>query len=107
LQTKQAANRQFVEHLQKEVRLDPGEAEAIALALDFKADLLLIDERRGRAEANRLGVKIIGLLGLLVEAKQKKWLVAVKPLIDELINLSESRVSPALYNQILEMVDEI
>jgi hypothetical protein len=52
--------------------LEPGESESIALALEIGADLLLIDERRGRAEADRLGIKITGLLGILVEAKRKK-----------------------------------
>ncbi|TBR59936.1 DUF3368 domain-containing protein [Mastigocladus laminosus UU774] len=68
--------------------------------------MLLIDERRGRAEADRLGLRIIGLLGILVEAKRQNLIVAVKPLMDALIATSEFRLSPALYNQILEMVDE-
>jgi uncharacterized protein len=68
--------------------------------------LLLIDERRGRAEADRLGLRIIGLLGILVEAKRRRLIAAVKPLIDAMIATSEFRVSPALYNKILDMVDE-
>jgi hypothetical protein len=103
---KQVINREVVNRLQNEVRLDPGEAEAIALSLELKAALLLIDERRGRAEADRLGIKIIGLLGILIEAKQKDLIVAVKPLMDSLIATAEFRVSPALYNQILDLVGE-
>ena len=82
LEVKLITNREVVDRLQSEVGLDPGESEAIALALAIEADLLLIDERRGRTEADRLGIKITGLLGILVEAKRQNLIVAVKPLMD-------------------------
>lgn len=106
LEVRQVLNREVVQRLQDEVKLDPGESEAIALVLELHADLLLIDERRGRAEANRLGVRITGLLGILIEAKRKNLIIAVKPLMDALITTSEFRVSSALYNQILNMANE-
>src|SRR5687768_9361270 len=51
--------------------LDAGEAEALALALDTSAELVLLDELRGRAVARTLGVRAIGTLGVLIEAKQR------------------------------------
>lgn len=69
IESRQVANRALVTALQTE--LDEGEAEAIALAIEIGANLLLLDERRGRAVAARLGLQFIGLLGLLIEAKHK------------------------------------
>jgi len=47
-----------------ELTLDPGEAEAIALALEMFADLILIllDEREGRIAAERAGLRVTGVL---------------------------------------------
>ena len=45
-----------------------GEAEAIALAKQVKAELLIIDERGGTLAARVWGVKTVGLLGVIIEA---------------------------------------
>jgi predicted nucleic acid-binding protein len=97
-------NRVLVTALQAE--LDEGEAEAIALAIQLKAHLLLLDERRGRAVASRLGLRFIGLLGVLVEAKQKGYISRVKPLLDHLIAKAGFWVSHQLYARVLREVGE-
>ena len=52
------------------VPLDVGETEAIALALATEADVLLMDEKRGREAARRHGLKVAGVLGELLRASQ-------------------------------------
>ncbi len=52
--------------------LDPGEREAIALAHLLRADLLLIDEISGRAEARRRNLRVTGTLGILRIAAEKE-----------------------------------
>ena len=46
-------------------QLDPGESSALALAVELAAELLLIDERRGRRVAQAEGIAVIGTLGVL------------------------------------------
>jgi predicted nucleic acid-binding protein len=80
---------------------DLGEAESIALAVELHADLLLMDERLGRAEAARFGLRFIGTLAVLIEAKTKGHLPAIKPILDELTIHAGFRVSPALRARVL------
>lgn len=51
--------------------LGAGESEAIVLAREIKADVLLIDERLGRSAAARLGLPMTGLVGVLIEARRQ------------------------------------
>jgi len=89
-----------------ESRLDLGEAEALALAIEIKASLVLVDERRGRAVARELGVRVIGVLGVLLRAKSEGCIDAVAPLLDELIRTGGFYVSRALRVQILALAGE-
>ena len=96
-------NTELVEKLNLE--LDRGEAEAITLALEINAELLLIDERLGRIVASRLGIEFTGVLGILLEAKSKGLITQVKPLLDQL-RISGFWMREQLYNQVLNLANE-
>ena len=51
--------------------LDLGEAESIVLARELRAHLLLLDDSRARQSAQRLGLPITGLVGVLIDAAAK------------------------------------
>jgi predicted nucleic acid-binding protein len=92
-------NAELVKALRQE--LDPGEAEAIALALETQAELLLMDERLGRDTARHLGLRFTGLIGLLVEAKRKGLIANIKGELDALRDVAGFRIADSLYRQIL------
>jgi predicted nucleic acid-binding protein len=104
IQMRQVNNRTVVEVLQND--LDTGEAEAIALALELKADQLLIDERRGRTIAANLNLRFTGIIGILVEAKSRKLIPTVQPLLDSLINQAGFWIAESLYKNVLQLVGE-
>ncbi len=86
--------------------LDAGEAEAIALAVEIKADLLLMDERRGYMKAQQLNVECHGILGMLIKAKYQGLITTVKPILDDLIAVAGFWVNDVLYHRILQTVGE-
>ena len=88
-----------------EVELDRREAQAITLSQELAADLLLIDEHLGRVVAARLGIKIIGLLGVLMEAKHQGLIPEIKALVDALMNHG-FRIGNDLYVRVLEAAGE-
>jgi predicted nucleic acid-binding protein len=93
--------------LRNEYNLDLGEAEAIALALELKADELLIDERLGRRETVRLGLSITGILGVLLIAKNRGLVSKVKPIMESLISQANFRISHQLYEEVLQTANEL
>ncbi|MCB9275925.1 MAG: DUF3368 domain-containing protein [Lewinellaceae bacterium] len=86
--------------------LDQGESEAITLGLELHADLILIDETKGRSVAKAYGLKVTGLLGVLMEAKSKKLISSVKELLDALVEKAGFYVKRDLYDSVLKAADE-
>jgi uncharacterized protein len=86
--------------------LDPGESEAIALALELRPDTLLIDERLGRRLAVRHGLLVTGLLGLVVLAKQRRLIAEIVPVIGELQNKGNCWFGNDLLVEVCRAVDE-
>ncbi|MEM1292980.1 MAG: DUF3368 domain-containing protein [Cyanobacteria bacterium P01_H01_bin.162] len=103
---KNAQNVALIAELRNEYLLDRGESEAIALALELNAEELLIDERLGRREAARLGISMTGVLGILLIAKRRGLIAAVRPVMDELITVAKFRVSRQLYTEVLTAANE-
>jgi predicted nucleic acid-binding protein len=97
-------NRQFRQELLTTV--DEGEAEAIVLAKEIYADLLLIHERKGTLLARSFGIKTIGLLGVLLLSKEKEIIPLVKPILDELISGTTFRIDKTLYSNVLKQANE-
>ncbi len=96
-------NKLAVDLLQE--RLDLGESEAIVLTLESKADLLLMDESRGRRISEGRGINLIGTLGLLAIAKKHGLITKLKPLLDQLISVG-FYMNSDLYQAMLSQVDE-
>jgi predicted nucleic acid-binding protein len=97
-------NRVAVKLLEKEV--DPGEAEAIVLAIEKNIDDILIDDPKGRRTASSHGLNPIGTIGVLIQAKKTGHINQVKPLLDRLIK-NRIRIGDSLYQKALKMAREI
>lgn len=102
--TEKVSNKLLVNALRYE--LDDGEAEAIALAIELNSNLLLIDERIGRAVASRFNLKYIGLIGSLIEAKSKGIIQSIKPFLNDLQKKAGFWISKRFYSRILEIANE-
>jgi len=61
--------------------LQPGETQALGLALEIPGSLLLVDDAQGRRAAHFLGIRYTGTLGVLLRAKEEGKLPALRPVL--------------------------
>jgi predicted nucleic acid-binding protein len=86
--------------------VDLGEAEAIELAKELKADRLLIDERKGRRLAVQEGVPVIGLVGMVLLAKKKGLIASAGAMLDRLQEEAGMYLTDDVRNEALKSVAE-
>jgi len=86
--------------------LDYGEAEAIVLAIELKADMILLDEKDARIIADRFNIVPLGTIGILIWAKKANKIESLKKELDKLKNEGNFRISPKVYHRALKAVDE-
>lgn len=86
------------------VEIDAGEAQAIALAQSLHCGVLM-DDLLGRGVAKRLGLSVIGVLGVLLQGKRAGHIAAIRPSLDAFV-LARYRVSEMLIAEVLKQADE-
>lgn len=86
--------------------LHAGETAALALALNGHADAVLMDESAGRRAAQLLGLPVIGVLGVLLQARRSGLLLAIKPVLQRLAAEASFWLSPALMAEALRKCGE-
>ncbi len=101
-----AAPMKIAAPLKGNARLHAGEIEALSLALETNAAAVLMDERAGRAAAAALGLRGIGVLGILIQAKLDGLIPRIGPFLDQLQQQAGFWIAPALRGKVLETAGE-
>jgi len=104
IQRHAAQNQVLVTALRRDLGL--GEAESIALALELGADLILLDEKEGRHTAQRLGLRVMGIVGILLEAKTQGAIDKITPHLDALRQTAGFYLSEQLYQSLRALANE-
>jgi uncharacterized protein len=85
--------------------LDSGEREAILLAGELNA-LLIIDEAEGRKRAVAMGLRVTGILGMMLESKARGLIDQVAPELARLVTVTTFRISEELREGVLKLAGE-
>ena len=85
--------------------VDLGEASALALALELKNCLVILDDKKGRMLAKKLNIEITRTLGTLIKARQQNIIPRVKPILDKLRKVN-FRIDPEIEKGVLRLVGE-
>ena len=86
-------------------QLDRGEAEAIVLAGELGANILLLDEKKARRIAQANGQSVIGTLGILQAAKDRELISDIRTPLDSLI-ANGIWIDKSLYSLVLQNNNE-
>ncbi len=87
-------------------RLELGETEALAVALERPEAVLLIDEHAGRSIADGLDLRFTGTIGLLLQAKDENCIPSIEGDLDRLRSDAGFWITDTLYERVLQTAGE-
>jgi len=104
LKVKAVRDRRALKKFAKDVH--PGEAEAIVLAVECGADLLLIDDLAGRRAAKKQGLEITGLVGVIANAKAESLIPSVREVFEQIERKTRFYMTESLMEKALRIANE-
>ena len=105
IKTVKLADRRLIDIFQRATGLDLGESEAILYSDEHKADLLMMDEAKGRSVAKQMNIRVIGTLGILQLANAKGRMNAQEVWhCIEVLRANERHISDELIERLMENI---
>lgn len=107
IMVKQVNSPSSVSVLKRVTGLDQGESEAIVLSDEMQADILLMDEAKGRSVSQEMGIKVMGTIGILMAAHAEHELSAdeAKECID-ILQHTGRHISQRHYQMLLDRLND-